>query len=459
MENELIEKYKEIHKTSKELEHGLSNLNTNRGGSANGLKGFCAEHENTALDNFERINKGIRARGKVINNNGAADAVIEYGNGQYGRQIQYKYGYTTNYFKKKICSGKYDGMKLGVNPENPVLQNDEVRRMAKAHGIILSEGKMPEPKSKSLATCMRVEGKIRAGLKLKSANHAPGVAKVHATKNEVMAMCQITSTYVSEEVVRVGFNEAGMDVAIGSAKFAAVLSVTKNTLSVIRGDEDVSDAVKEVLIDTSSAFALAYATADVMDKLKLDHGEAALLVNGTIQISKQIIAYVKGEVDEGQLIENVAETTAYLVAVYAGKMIGGVIGSTAGPLGEMIGAYIGEIITTAVCSDVISTIKYNKEFDKQNSRIKSLYRNAECEIRNSQARLEQIIQKENEELRSAIRLGFENVLSGIQSNSYDQIERGVIVIGERFDLSAEDIRRDKVTRNTLFRNEEEIVLE
>ena len=198
----------------------------------------------------------------------------------------------------------------------------------------------------------------------------------------------------------------------------------------------------------------------MMEKFDVGHSEAALIVNTTVQISKQVLSYASGEIDGEQLIENVAETTAYMAFAYAGRMIGGFVGGAIipGSVGVMIGQYIGEVITTAVCSEVISTIKFNKEFDRQNAKLIALYKNAEIEIRRSQIRLEQIIQKENEELMQAIKTGFEEITIGIWNNSYEQIENGLVIIGSKFNISEEDFIKDRVTRETLFASSDEVLI-
>lgn len=265
---------------------------------------------------------------------------------------------------------------------------------------------------------------------------------------------ETTAKFISENFAEI--NRAGIDQATQAVAFAAVLSITRNTISVIRGEEQVENAVKAVLIDSSSSAVIGYATGALMKKLSVEQDEAALLVSGAVQISEQIMAYMSGNIDEPELVKNVAETSAYLSFAYAGKIIGGMIGeSIAGYFGAAIGQYLGEVVTTVVCSEIIDTIKFNKEFDKENARLISLYKKAECEIRNSQARLENIIQKENEELKQTFLEGFECLVNGIHNNSYEQIEKGINIVGSKFNLSQEDFRKDIVTQDTLFQYSDE----
>ena len=171
-------------------------------------------------------------------------------------------------------------------------------------------------------------------------------------------IAQKTSSFMSENHAKI--NKAGVSNALASAEFAAAFSVAKNAMSVIRDEKDGEDAAKEVLKDTVSAGVLGYATGAISEAAKvkgLKENRTALLVNGTIQITKQIYSYVNSDIDEKQLVQNIAETTAYLTAAYAGRIVGEAVGMAAGgPIGAAVGQYVGEMITTAVCSTIIDTV-------------------------------------------------------------------------------------------------------
>lgn len=453
---------KDVFDEYKKMADGLSEINTNRGGSADGLKGFYAEQINASESNIERIKKDIKAKELVIDNNGAADAIVRYSNGQFGREIQDKCGYTFYRYKNWLTEGKYDGMILRINKDHPLFENEEqykqLKKLAKEHNVRIIKAKTSEDEMKKLAEKAVFEGKIRDKLNLDDG--APIVHNLYVGKRMTSDFIDdITHKFISNDLK--ALHKRGMDEAISSAMFASALSVTQNTVSVVKGDEEVSEALKSIFIDTSSAVVLGYAAGVTMEKLAIERGDASLLVTGTIQISKQMISYVNGDIDEQQLIDGVAETTAYLVAAHIGRNIGGLVGETIIPIpvvGAYIGQCIGEMITTAVCAEVISTIKFSKEFDKQNSKIIVLYKQAEEEIRASQVRLESLIQRENEMLSFAIKEGVEKIVSGILNDSYVQIEDGIMTIGERFQLSKEELTEGEVTQENLFLDSDDVLI-
>lgn len=284
-----------------------------------------------------------------------------------------------------------------------------------------------------------------------------------------------TAKYVSNEFSKI--NRAGLDAATTAAVYSGALSILRNSAAVAAGNKTEDEARKEILTDTTTTAVTAYVTGALAEKLSIGNGEAGLIVAGAIQITQNITDYANRKIDEEQFVTEVAETGAYLVAAYigsnlgkfVGKGIGAAIGQAVIPIpgvgvdigaevGAWIGSVVGEIITTIICYEVISTIKYSKEFEKRNSKIISLCRHAEREIRESQIRLKLIIEQENEELVRTIDAGFEKIYAGMIDNSYDSVQEGLITIGRKFGLSKAYFEKDKVDRSNLFKRQNEMLV-
>lgn len=463
---------REKHEEFKQLKEDMADINTRRGGGPNGLKGFYAEHVNKTYNNLERINSGIAARQEVIDNNGVSDAVIRYTNGAYGRPIQDKMGYTFSYHKKVIASAKYAGHEYVINPDNPVFSNEkqlnELKTLAKEHNIKIVKGSVTESELKKVAVIAGVEGSIREMIGLE--NTAPVTSEIYVDAKEIAYdvncvkekvvevneyIYDKTSVFLSKNIAQI--NAVGMNQAKSAAQFASALSIGRNAIAVLKGDEELSDAAKDVIVGTASAAVMGYATGAVAEG-GVATGDASFLINGTIQISKQLFAYLDGEIDEEKMLENIAETSVQFAAAYIGRVVGGAIGSIAGTVGGIVGQFVGEMVTTAICADIISAIRFSEEFNKQNRRIISLYRNAEYEIRVSQARLEQLIQKENNELIEVISQGMDSISEGIMNGSYEKIEAGLVTIGEKFGMTLENFQKALITKDNLFSGAGEVIV-
>lgn len=264
-----------------------------------------------------------------------------------------------------------------------------------------------------------------------------------------------TSALLNNDLAKI--NSAGVNQALSAAQFAAAMSVTKNVLSVIKGDEEVKDATINVIKDTSKAAVMGYATGAIAEGFGAEIGDAALLINGTIQISKQLYAYVNGDIDEAQLVQNIVETSAYLTAAYVGKTIGGAIGTAAGPVGMFVGQFVGEMITTAVCSTVIDTIRKEKEAKSYHNKMVALAHRAEREIRDSQDRLIILVNEDNNRFKDLISTGYEKFIDGILNNNYDEASLGLASIGEGFGINAEKLTCGHVTQGNIFGEKNRIV--
>ena len=466
---------KEVFKEYDELKKNIVQIDTNRGSNPDRLKGYYNEFINAAENNVRRIDAGVAARQRVIDNNSVADAVIVYADERIGREIQDKVGYSINKLKDFVKDGKYDGMILEINPDHVLFDSrnekklEELKAIAKDHNIKIQKGWVTEGESKKLAEAMFFESNLRSKVGI---NRNPTItANLYADSKKVKRIKDYTvnkaneinefiftetEKFVSEDVAKL--NRAGINRAIDAAEFAAVLSVTRSAISLVKGEKDVPQVLKDTMSDVSAAACLGYLTGVVEEAMPkpLPSGASAL-VAGTVQISKHIYSYINDEIDEEKFIENISETAAIVAASYLGRIVGGAFGSIAGPIGKRIGQVVGEMITTAVCSNVISEIRYSKAIEKRDNKIIALYNDATREIREAQERLDELAQRENRELIDAIKQGIESVSEGVFNGSFEQVEHGLLLIGEKFNLNIDDFKKDYISKDNLFLGEDNTI--
>ncbi|SFK96115.1 hypothetical protein SAMN05216390_10668 [Lachnospiraceae bacterium KH1T2] len=462
----------EVHQEYQSLKEEMSKIDTQRGGGVNGLKGFYAEQVNAAIDNVNRINSGTLARQVVIDNNGDADAIIKYSNGRFGRAIQYKSGYQFSKHKEFLSSGKYDGMIYAVNYDHSLFFNEkqleELSEIAKKHNIKIVQASVSDSEMKVLAEVAFYEGKVRDRIGL---NKAPKITiELYVDSKEakyqfdqiIEKQTQVnsfianqTSSFLNEDFGLI--NRVGTSQALSAAQFAAAFSVAKNAISIIKEEKEFGEAAKSVVKDASTAAVIGYATGSLTEFANIEMGDAALLVNGTIQVSKQIVSYVNGEIDEERLIQNVTETTTLMVAAHMGKSFGGTIGSIGGPVGIFIGQFIGEMVTTAICTTVIDTIHREKKVIKYHNKMLGLAHRAENEIREAQERLFVLVNEDNKKMAQVLNEGYEKFLGGIVKYDYNLASLGLVEIGEQFGIKAEKIKQGHIEKGNIFRNKNRVI--
>ena len=462
----------EDHEEFRNLKTEMLKINTARGGGASGLKGFYAECVNASYDNLERIESGTKARQIVIDNNGDADAIIKYTNGQFGRAIQYKNGYSYSKHKEFVTSGKYDNMSYVINADNPIFDNPEqienLNTLAKAHNIKLFRAKVTDKEMQILAGAACFEGKIKKSLEIDTSPritlelyvdakeveyHFNKVIERQASFNSYIA--NQTSAFLNGDMARI--NSVGVNQALSAAQFAAALSVTENVLSVIKGEKEFKDTTINVIENISKAAVMGYATGVMSDVLVTKTGATPLLVNGAIQISKQLSAYMNGEIDEDHFVRTVIENSVNLTAVYLGKTFGGAICSVAGPAGIFVGQFIGEMLTTTFCSVIIDAIRTERNTNAYHNKLLALAYRAESEIRESQDRLIILVNNDNNRFIDLLNTGYDEFIDGILTNDYKVATAGLFSIGEGFGIEAEKLTRGHVTQGSIFINKDRIV--
>lgn len=462
----------EVHKEFRNMKTEMSKINTQRGGGPSGLKGFYAESANATYDNIRRIEDGIQARQIVIDNNGAADAVIRYANGQLGRKIQYKNGYQYSKHKEFLSSGKYDNMIYAVNADNLVFSNpkqlENLKEIAKEHNIKVVPASVSDKEMKILADITTFEGNIRSQIGIDSApkltlelyvdakEAAYHVEKVIEKQKAInVYIANETSSFLSEDLARI--NNAGMSQTLSAAQFATVLSVTRNIISMLNDEEKFDEATRGVVKDVVIATITGYATGAAAEKMRFSNMEdAALLVNSTLQISKQICSYVNDHIDEKQLLQKITETSTYLTLAYVGRAIGDTIGAAGGPVGTLVGQFVGEMITTAICSTIIDTIHKEQAMNQYNKKMLALAHRAEREIKESQDRLV-IINEENIKFIKELNDGYNRFIDGLLSNNYGEVSSGLVTIGTGFGIEAGKLTQGKVKQGNIFGKKNRVI--
>ncbi len=268
-------------------------------------------------------------------------------------------------------------------------------------------------------------------------------------------------------------NQAGVDAATSAAVFSGVISIVENTKKVAAGEESSNEAIRQVAADVGGAAATAYvsgiASKVIADQIggNISANDAAMLAVPAQMISKLVISFASGDISGEQFVQNVAETSAYMIAAYMGKNVGAFLGTGVGmiignallpgvggtvgvELGRMVGAVVGEMVSTIICAEVITSVRFTKTIEDRSKKMAAICRNAEREIRLSQERLRAIIGEENSKFCNSIEDGYQKIALGIWNNSSSQIQDGLATIGGLFGLNEEDFSHIRTTKSNLF---------
>ena len=182
-------------------------------------------------------------------------------------------------------------------------------------------------------------------------------------------------------------HKAGVEAATNSAQFGATMSVLVNIVSVVKGEEDIEEAAKNIGQDALSAATTGYGIGVVGSTLKgaMQNASSNTLraISNTnlpsyiaafaITSAKTITQYASGEISTQECLLNLGEkglsmaTTGYAMTVGQAVIPIPIVGAA-------VGALVGSMLTSNYCNQLILMLQ-TKELEHQ-ERLRII---AECE--------------------------------------------------------------------------------
>ena len=217
------------------------------------------------------------------------------------------------------------------------------------------QGQLAQAKEKgNTALAEKLEARIAKLKKIRSSLKNSGI-----TSKESMEARLHPVISTAQDITKLS-HRAGVEQAKYGAAFGGSVSLVRNLVAVIKGEEDADEAALSVAKDTAQGAAVSYATAFAGSALKgaMQNSKqevvralsksnfAAEVVTVAIESGKTLARYVNGEIDGVQCLEELGEkgvgmtSSAMLAAEGAavgtlllpgvGTMLGGIIGSMVG---------------------------------------------------------------------------------------------------------------------------------
>lgn len=471
----------EVHEEYKKLGQNMAKINTQRGKQADRLKGFYAELANSTEDNVERINKGIGARQRVLDNNGPADAVIQYSNGSYGRQIQDKCGYGSSEYKKFIKDGKYDGMILRINNDNPLFSNqkqlESLTNLAREHNIKIEKSRVSADEMQKVAKAANMEGQLRNKIGLDQT--APVTSGLYAGSKEL----GYRAGKAEERLQNIGAEVASKtDLAIDAAKnigsdfasgavdamtnaaFPLMVLGVQNICEVASGQKSMEEARSEMgevtlkiavsggggNVISKAAHELAEKTgSEIFGFVSRNANKVVQIMNVGMVVFKSFNKLINDEISGVEFFDEIGEQGVGLIGDFVGTLAGAGLadilipaGMATGPAGFLVGAtaFIGGMIVSTVCVAMYRNAinlreKYRAMNEAYQHRIAELNRvmhMAIQEIEHQREQLSGMIKKEYAEWENRFDMGFKIIMNGMFNNDFEKLSQGLNHILETF---------------------------
>ncbi len=181
-------------------------------------------------------------------------------------------------------------------------------------------------------------------------------------------------------------HRAGVEGAKIGAAVGGGISVIQNTVAVIKGDKDASEALIDIVGDTSKATAFSYATGYVGAAVKGAMQNApskylqalsktnlpAVIVGTALDVGKTLTKFAGGEIDGTQCLEELGEKGSGMLA----SSMGAAVGQTLIPIpvvGGLIGGMVGYALSSMYYNSLLSALKGAEIAHQERLRIE-----AEC---------------------------------------------------------------------------------
>lgn len=187
-----------------------------------------------------------------------------------------------------------------------------------------------------------------------------------------------TAKYVAKTA-----HSSGVEQAKAAAVMSSVISTSKNIVSVVKGEKEISDALKDVALDTAKGSATAYiiGASDTAIRGFMASGKNSIFQNlsktnvpatiatVTVQVSKSLVRYANGEIDGVELMEELGEKGTGMMAASWGAAIGTAIFPG---VGTAIGGMIGYMTSSSVYGAAMEVLRDERISKERREKIHAL---------------------------------------------------------------------------------------
>lgn len=338
--------------------------------------GFSAEIHYVNKENAESILKNENNRIYRSNDIGRGNdtqfdvlSIDEFGNPTWGAQMKFcgKFGsleeikISSESLVNKLASDKWERYR-----GNKILVPKEQYEVARNYASETSK-KLSEQAEKFRSQCNYEQADLLEQKSMIFLQVSKDLENSGITSKEAVFIREHPKLATAKYVVRTA-HQSGIENAKSAAVLSGAISTAQNVVSIVKGDKDFSEAVKDIAIDTTSGAATAYIIgasdtairgfmASSKNGVFLNLSKTnmpAMIATSTVQIGKSLVRYANGEIDSLQLIEELGEKGTGMMAASFGAAIGTVIFPG---VGTVIGGMVGYMTSSTIYNSCIQVLR------------------------------------------------------------------------------------------------------
>lgn len=422
--------------------------------------GCAAEHQEVHDRNVAKIRNGQSPDAKVSENGIDTKVDIVDGNTEY----QLKFCKTSNATYREFLNGNYDDVRKIV----PKDQYEDIVRLAK------NDADKYARLAKECKENGDIEGyKKNTELSKKAENISkttePASTTYDQSQNLIAGRYKQALLSTAKDCHMAGLESAAMGAAIG-----AVTSGVSNIISVVKDEKSVGEAVADTITCTAKTTVKSYfigcggallktglttaANSVVNETAKgmlttLSSGSVpTMIVVGTVEFTKSIIKFSKGEITAGELGIELGEKT---VGLTTSTILGGIATTVGGPVAGIIVSMVSYAVSTALYNGIVETIRLAARAEEI-ARLTKLYEEAYKNLQQTRREIDDFLTKQSELRKYVVSTSFKNLEMNVYQNDFASFNQN---IDRLFQLYSSGIKfRDFKEFDSAMRNHQTIYI-
>lgn len=260
-------------------------------------------------------------------------------------------------------------------------------------------------------------------------------------KEAIFARCH-PELYTAKNIVNIS-HRAGLEAAKSGAIIGGGMSFIRNSIAVLKGDEDPETAILAVAGDTTSAAGVSYATGFVGSAIKggMQNAEStylqavsgtpipALIATSVLEAGKTLYRFADGQIDGLQCLNELGEKGSGVVASTAGMVIGQAL-IPIPIVGGMVGSMLGYALSSMYYDTLTSALNEAKFAHEERLRIEAECEEAIAAIREYRFEMEVAIRNYFSDHINAFNQAFTQIQTAFHTGDIDTFIAGTNIITE-----------------------------
>jgi len=239
-------------------------------------------------------------------------------------------------------------------------------------------------------------------------------------------------------------HRAGIEAAKGAMVISGSISIVQNSFAFVQGDRDLQEALTDIAKTTAKSAGIAYTSGFAGSLIKSGMQQSksvsmramsktslpALAITTCLETGKCIKSYIKGEIDEVELLQDLGKSGTGMTA----SSLGATLGQIAIPIpvvGAIIGGMIGYTLNSFFYAEALNALKGSKDSEENYYRTKAICEAARLQLNEYEKKIREEFQVQFSESECFYNDVFKVLNTSITSGNISEFENSIKQFADR----------------------------